>query len=738
MLALMAGAMLFGACSKEAVFDNTENLSEGNMTFTATVSDGEGEATRTHLGESNSVLWSDDDMISIFSNGDHNKFTLASGANTSNGKFVGTCDTGGDIYAIYPYSKNNEVNILSNGTLDYSKIVWNGANQTAVKNSFPLSTPMIACAKNIEEGATEIPLSFQNVCAIVKFTTDYVCKKVVFSANESNVNLASKNLIVDYDTNGKPHINTYDGGSKTITLTGKDGANLEPGTYYFAVMPEELDNGFIISFTNIYDETTLTKSTTKSVTLKRNTILNLGKFNIKGKLSGIGTEDDPYLIHDYDQLVEMRDFVNNSTGGADCYKLMNDIDGNGNNFTSIGTQAKPFFGKFDGNGKKISNLKLGQLGNVSILSITSDDLLRHAYISALFAVVKDATIKNVTIDNMSLYDNSDTYMRPDESASVVKSPFIGVVLGTEGGETEIYNVTINNSQNMSFAESNNGGAKYMLYGGVVGASLGNLHIDKCTNKSQISAPLYCAGSFGGILGIALGGQEDGDGLDFDSKARIERCRNFGDISPQAYNGNNWKSGEPLNAGGIVGCFKDETFDDNVCGDILNCVNFGAINTKTTNSPKERVGGVLGSMDSDGFGESTNPAVANCINNGDITTSSNAGGIIGYVYDRDTGIEFCANTAKIDCQSPGSILGYYSDGPRFRFCWNNNTSCPYMCNNTPAGTSGGGSSVNCWPLSDRSVYACVNDMNWNKVYMMYTSEYDWKVYDEDDTKLDLDF
>jgi len=732
-LAIMAGAMVFGACSKEDSRDSGETLSIVNMTFTATASDDEGEATRTHLGESNSVLWSDDDMISVFSNGEHNKFTLTSGANTTMGKFVGTCATGGDIYATYPYSENNEVNILSNGTFDYFKIEWNGANQIAVKNSFPLSTPMIACANDIEDGANEVPLSFQNVCAIVKFTTDYVCKQVVFSANESNANLASEKLIVDYDTNGKPHINTYSGGSKTITLTGKDGANLEPGTYYFAVIPEELDNGFIISFTNIYGETALTKSTTKSVTLKRNTILNLGKFNIKGKLSGLGTEDNPYLIHDYDQLVEMRDFVNTSTGGADCYKLMNDIDGNGNGFNPIGTQDKPFFGKFDGNGKKISNLKLGQHGNVSIMSLYSDDLLKHAYISALFGVVKDATIKNVTIDNMSLYDNSDTYMRPDESATVVKSPFVGVVLGTEGGGTEINNVTINNSQKMNFAESNNGGAKYMLYGGVVGASLGNLHIDRCTNKSQISTELYCAGSFGGFLGIALGGQADGDGLDFDSKVGLERCRNFGNISPQAYNGTNWKSGEYLNVGGIVGCFKDETFDDNVCGVVVNCVNFGAINTKTTNSPKERVGGVIGSMDSDGFDLSNTPSVANCINNGDITTSTNAGGIVGYIYDRETYFGFCANSAKIDCQSPGSMLGYYSDGPTLRYCWNNNTSCPYLCNNTPAGQSDGGSAVNCWPLSQYSVYACVNDMNG-----VNASAYKWKVYDEDDSKLDLDF
>lgn len=726
-IVLMAISMAFASCTKEIVDEETVAV-KGEVTFTASSDDKDAD-TRTHLGESNTVLWSDDDMISIFSNGEHNKFTLASGANTSDGKFVGTCDTGGDIYAIYPYSQNNEVNILSNGTLDYSKIVWNGANQTAVKNSFPLGSPMMACAKNIEEGASEIPLSFQNVCAIVKFTTDYACKKVVFSANESNANLASEKLVVDYDLNDKPHINTYSGGSKTITLTGKDGANLEAGTYYFAVMPEELDNGFIISFTNIYDEKTLTKSTTKSVTLKRNTILNLGKFNLKGKLSGMGTEDEPYLIHDYDQLVEMRDFVNNSTGGADCFKLMNDIDGNGNGFDPIGTQVKPFFGKFDGNGKKISNIRLGQLGNVSIYD---DDLLGHAYISALFGIVKDATIKNVTIDNMSLYDNSDTYMRPDESATVVKSPFIGVVLGTEGGGTEIYNVTISNSQNMNFAESNNGGAKYMLYGGVVGASLGNLHIDKCTNRSQLSAPMYCAGSFGGLLGIALGGQEDGDGLDFDSKVRIERCRNFGDISPQAYDGDNWKSGEHLNVGGIVGSFKDETFDDNVCGVVLNCVNFGAINTKTTNSPGDRVGGVIGSMDSDGD-SSNSPSVTNCINNGDVTASTNAGGIFGYVYDADTYIAFCANTAKIDCQSPGSMVGIYGATPSFWYCWNNHTSCPYLCNNTPAGERGGGSAYYCVYLSSNSASSCVSFMNDKNA-----SDYNWKVYDEDDSKLDLNF
>lgn len=730
--AFLAISISFASCTEEVKIED-EIPVNGEVTISATV-EGEDNLTRTSLGTSDSVNWSEGDKISIFSKGGHYKFTLSSGANTSNGQFVGTCTTGGNVYATYPYNKNNEVSIGSTGTYYSSVIVWNGANQTAVKNSFPLNTPMMAYVENIEEGASDIPLSFQNVCALVKFKTDYVCRKVVFSARETSVNLASEKIIADFDSNGKPHVYSYSGGSKTITLTGKDGADLEAGTYYIAVMPEALSSGFEISFTNIYDEVAVTKEGTKSVTLKRNTILDLGEFNIKGKLAGLGTETDPYLIHDYDQLVEMRNLVNNSTGGANCYKLMNDIDGNGGDFTPIGTQGNPFCGKFDGNGKKISNIHLGQYGPVSIMSLLSDALLRHSYVSALFGVVMDATIKNLTIDRMTLYDNTNTSMPSGESATVVKSPFVGVVLGTSKGATDINNITINNSQIMDFAESNNGRTDYIIYGGVVGASLGNLNIDKCTNRSKFFEPLHCAGSFGGVLGMALGGQDGKDGLDFDSIVKIERCRNFGDISPQAHAGDNWITSEPLNVGGIVGCFKDETFDDNVRGLVYNCVNFGAINTKTDNSPEERVGGIVGSMDSDGYGETEidDPVVSSCINNGDITTNTNAGGILGYVYDRDTHIWYCANTAKIDCTSPGSMLGYYRDGPTFRFCWNNNPSCPNMCNNTPAGQSGGGSANNC-VYSKNSASACVNFMNNEGA-----SSYQWKLYAEDDSKLDLDF
>lgn len=80
-LALLTGAMVFGACSKEAAVEEPiadETLPvKGNVCFTAPIAD-DGESTRASIGASNSIVWNAGDEISVFSNGTNNKCTLSS------------------------------------------------------------------------------------------------------------------------------------------------------------------------------------------------------------------------------------------------------------------------------------------------------------------------------------------------------------------------------------------------------------------------------------------------------------------------------------------------------------------------------------------------------------------------------------------------------------------------------------------------------------------------------------
>ncbi len=80
-------------------------------------------------------------------------------------------------------------------------------------------------------------------------------------------------------------------------------------------------------------------------------------------LSGSGTASDPYLVSTSEDLENVAAF---GTAENLYFRLENNIDLNGavwNGF--IGTDASPFKGKFDGNGKIISNFILNPLGGMS-------------------------------------------------------------------------------------------------------------------------------------------------------------------------------------------------------------------------------------------------------------------------------------------------------------------------------------------------------------------------------------
>ena len=100
------------------------------------------------------------------------------------------------------------------------------------------------------------------------------------------------------------------------------------------------------------------------------------------QLTGSGTEEDPYMIYDADDLNEIRDYV----GVTNIYfKLANDIDlsaySEGEGWEPIGTSGAPFKGIFDGNGHTICNLKINR---------TTDYVGLFGYNSG--------TIKNVCIE----------------------------------------------------------------------------------------------------------------------------------------------------------------------------------------------------------------------------------------------------------------------------------------------------------------------------------------------------
>ena len=101
--------------------------------------------------------------------------------------------------------------------------------------------------------------------------------------------------------------------------------------------------------------------------------------------SGSGTADSPYILSTGDDWATFVTRVNAGTDADKHYKLADTWDNSTNAVTvAVGTEAHPFAGTFDGNGKTLC------------VDITDTDTQNHG--TAPFRHVKGATIKNLTVE----------------------------------------------------------------------------------------------------------------------------------------------------------------------------------------------------------------------------------------------------------------------------------------------------------------------------------------------------
>ena len=273
---------------------------------------------------------------------------------------------------------------------------------------------------------------------------------------------------------------------------------------------------------------------------------------IVADLKGTGTETDPFLIENQNQLR----YISSSVASGVTYKgqyikLVNDVDlgGENNPFSPIGTNDGYYFfeGDFDGNGKTVYNLYI--------------NLPNDMYVGLFGRLGETAVVKNLTVG----------------SGYVNGSGNVGAVVGQSAGQ--VYNCG-------NYAEVTGTSA----VGGVVGVigygATGEL--SNCFNVGNVSSQ---RGSVGGIAGT----------VSYISK--ITHCFNSGKVTDLATGRN------PGQAGGIVayttvpveycynaGIISDLSDDESrsmaggIAGRTLgssdvpviigNCINSGAVSTAT--------------------------------------------------------------------------------------------------------------------------------------------------------------
>ena len=264
-----------------------------------------------------------------------------------------------------------------------------------------------------------------------------------------------------------------------------------------------------------------------------------------------------------EELVTIAQAINEGTIAADAnIELTNDIDlaelsdlfqtraAATSNWIPVGTEEKPYTGTFDGNGFTIKNLTL----------VEPEAKEGKAYIG-FFGYAKDATIKNVTFENV--YINIPC-LDIDHSQG-----HIGAVAGSLEGTSTIENVTVKGDIKVYATQEANGASRVAVvaggnsYGNVTmknvhvianegsylkannntGALAGQLQgkmvFENCSSNIDVTVNKFFAG---GLVGIAAG------------DSYIKNCHTTGDVSVVA--GREGRHNDEYRVGGIAGGWAD--------------------------------------------------------------------------------------------------------------------------------------------------------------------------------------
>ena len=280
-IALSVLAGLAGCAKEETPVTpvTPEPGNDGKITLTL-IAGQENVETRTAIDANDSkvINWSKDDEIIVF-DGENNRydFYLKDGAGTSTGTFEGEVyATSADGYtALYPHLAAE----CENGKV---KGVELSCDQRATAGGFdPLAAVMYA-----QSTSADGVLVFRTVVGFVKFTTDFECSQIAIVSNNSSDALAGT---FDITPGTVPSVSATSGSSYFEVSLAAASGNIAPGTYYIALLPGKLADGFKLVFT-MPDGSRKYRATANPLVIKSNGVKKLGTIKESG-LSDVVYED---------------------------------------------------------------------------------------------------------------------------------------------------------------------------------------------------------------------------------------------------------------------------------------------------------------------------------------------------------------------------------------------------------------------------------------------------------------
>lgn len=191
-------------------------------------------------------------------------------------------------------------------------------------------------------------------------------------------------------------------------------------------------------------------------------------------IDGTGTKSDPYHITSVADMEYIASQINSgaaSFNGKEYYRLENDIDLAGKEWTPIGTMANRFKGTFDGKGYCISGLKI---------NISSSERIY----TGLFGFVSGGTIQNLGV---SLHKDG---IRVQTTNSVFCGGIAGAIEGESGGcIRNCYAVGVGSIESISNGQS--------IAGGIVGEN--SRPVSHCYTTVNVKSNSMAGGISGGSL-----------------------------------------------------------------------------------------------------------------------------------------------------------------------------------------------------------------------------------------------
>ena len=261
-IVLVAAALALAACGNEEIIENNESGSTGkvHMTFTAGT-----PQTRTSLAEDgHAVNWTQGDLVAIYDGTETICKFEATEVSGSTATLKGEAAETDTYTAFYPYTDDGTL------TLDNTAITFTlPATQTATAGGFAEGlNPSWAQAT---DGSKK--LTFQNLCALAKFTVDADgVTEVTLTANNTGDALAGELTYTIADRT----LTATGSASRSVTIKGNFEAAKE---YYFVVAPGKLTGGITLNYMGEGGKTYV-KTTQSEVTFAAGRITNLGVLDI--------------------------------------------------------------------------------------------------------------------------------------------------------------------------------------------------------------------------------------------------------------------------------------------------------------------------------------------------------------------------------------------------------------------------------------------------------------------------